>query len=68
MHGNGANIDDLATRDDRRIVPGLCFSLEPGIYLEGEMAVRTEIDVFVTPKGEVEVFGPIQQELILLGR
>ena len=67
VHGNGANIDDLETRDDRRIVPGLCFSIEPGIYLEGEMAVRTEIDVFVTPAGTVEVFGPIQRELILLG-
>jgi len=67
VHGNGANIDDLETKDDRRIVPGTCFSLEPGIYLADRMAVRTEIDVFITPAGKVEVSGPIQQDLILIG-
>lgn len=67
VHGNGANIDDLETRDERRLVPGTCFSIEPGIYLEGEMAVRSEIDVVITPAGEVRVFGPIQHELIEIG-
>jgi Xaa-Pro aminopeptidase len=67
VHGNGANIDNLETRDDRLIVPGSCFSIEPGIYLAGRMAVRTEIDVFITPAGSVEVCGPIQNELILIG-
>jgi Xaa-Pro aminopeptidase len=67
VHGNGANIDNLETRDDRLLVPGSCFSIEPGIYLEGRMAVRTEIDVFITPAGSVEVSGPIQEELILIG-
>ncbi len=66
VHGNGVNIDNLETRDERRLVPGICFSIEPGIYLEGEMAVRTEIDVFITPSGSVEVAGPVQRELILL--
>ncbi len=67
VHGNGVNIDNLETKDTRRIVPGVCFSVEPGIYLEGKMAVRTEIDVFVTPAGKVEVYGPIQDELIRVG-
>jgi Xaa-Pro aminopeptidase len=67
VHGNGANIDDLETRDERRLVPGTCFSIEPGIYLEGEMAVRCELDVVLTPAGEVRVFGPIQQELVRIG-
>jgi Xaa-Pro dipeptidase len=67
VHGNGANIDDLETRDDRPLVPGTCFSIEPGIYLKERMAVRTEIDVFLTPAGNVEVCGAIQQELILIG-
>jgi Xaa-Pro aminopeptidase len=67
VHGNGANIDNLETRDDRTLVPGSCFSLEPGIYLAGRMAVRTEIDVFITPAGSVEVCGPIQKDLILNG-
>ncbi len=67
VHGNGANIDNLETRDDRLLTPGVCFSVEPGIYLEGRMAVRTEIDVFIRPSGSVEVCGPIQKELILIG-
>jgi len=64
VHGNGVNIDNLETKDERRLVPGICFSVEPGIYLPGEMAVRTEIDVFLTPAGEVIVAGDIQRELV----
>lgn len=67
VHGSGANLDDLETRDDRLLVRGTCFSIEPGIYLAGEMAVRSEIDVFLTPSGGVEVFGPIQNELVHVG-
>ncbi len=67
VHGNGANLDNLETKDERLLVPGTCFSIEPGIYLEGRMAVRTEIDVFVTTEGSVEVFGPIQKKLLLIG-
>ena len=67
VHGNGVNIDNLETRDERKLTPGICFSIEPGIYLEGEMAVRIEIDVFIRPNGSVEVCGPIQDELIRVG-
>ncbi len=66
VHGNGVNIDNLETKDERALVNGICFSIEPGIYLPGEMAVRTEIDVFITPSGHVDVAGPIQKELILI--
>jgi len=66
VHGNGVNIDNLETRDERELVPGICFSIEPGIYLEGEMAVRSEINVFITPAGKVEVAGAIQRELVLI--
>jgi Xaa-Pro dipeptidase len=66
VHGNGVNIDNLETRDEREIVPGVCFSIEPGIYLKGEMAVRSEIDVFVTPAGTVEVCGAEQETLVLI--
>ena len=65
-HGNGVNIDNLETRDVRAVSPGTCFSIEPGIYLEGEMAVRTEIDVFVKATGEVVVVGPQQDRLITM--
>jgi Xaa-Pro aminopeptidase len=66
VHGNGVNIDNLETKDERQIVPGVCFSIEPGIYLAGEMAVRSELDVFITPAGSVEVSGAIQKELVLI--
>ncbi len=66
VHGNGVNIDNLETRDERLLVPGICFSVEPGIYLEGEMAARSEIDVFITPAGEVTVAGEQQDELVIV--
>jgi len=66
VHGNGVNIDNLETRDERLLVPGICFSIEPGIYLKNEMAVRSEIDVFITPSGEVKVIGAQQEDLILI--
>jgi len=64
VHGNGVNIDNLETKDDRQIVPGCCFSIEPGIYLEGEMAVRTEVNMFIRHDGVPEVTGEVQQELV----
>ena len=65
VHGNGGHIDNLETKDDRLILPGTCFSIEPGIYMEHEkIGFRTEIDVFVTDEGDVEVTGAIQEEVI----
>jgi Xaa-Pro aminopeptidase len=64
VHGNGVNIDNLETRDQRRIVPGVCFSIEPGVYLP-EFGVRSEIDMYVD-EGMAEVTGGIQRELLLL--
>jgi Xaa-Pro dipeptidase len=66
VHWSGVNIDNLETRDDRQLVPGVCFSIEPGIYLEGEMAARSEINVFITPDGKVDVAGEMQKHLILI--
>jgi Xaa-Pro dipeptidase len=66
VHGNGVNIDNLETKDDRRVMPGSCFSIEPGIYLEGEMAVRTEVNVFVRHDGVPEVTGEVQEELVMI--
>ena len=67
VHGNGVNIDNLETKDDRLLMPGICFSIEPGIYLQGQMAVRSEVNVFITTSGSVEVVGPMQEELLLVG-
>jgi len=66
VHWSGVNIDNLETRDERELVRGVCFSIEPGIYLEGEMAARTEINVFITPDGKVDVAGEMQKHLILV--
>lgn len=65
-HGNGVNIDNLETKDERQLMPGCCFSIEPGIYLSGSMAVRTEINVFIRHDGIPEVTGEVQHDLVQL--
>jgi Xaa-Pro dipeptidase len=63
VHANGANIDNLETRDERKLIPNTCFSIEPGIYL-AEFGVRSEIDVYIG-ENEVVIGGqPIQTEVI----
>jgi Xaa-Pro aminopeptidase len=65
-HGNGVNIDNLETKDERALLSGCCFSIEPGIYLEKEFGVRTEINMFIRDDGVAEVTGEVQQEIVLL--
>src|SRR2546421_781776 len=66
VHGNGANIDNLETRDSRRLIPRTCFSLEPRIYLEGNFGVRSEVDMYIGD-GTAEVTGqPIQTEVVAI--
>ena len=65
VHGNGANTDNLETKDDREIIPNSCFSIEPGVYLPGEFGVRSEVNV-LTRSGSAEVTGKIQRELVLI--
>jgi Xaa-Pro aminopeptidase len=64
VHGNGANIDNLETQDSRRLLPGTCFSIEPGIYLPGEFGIRSELDVYLAHT-DVMVYGqPLQTEIV----
>ena len=63
LHGNGANLDNLETHDERLILPNTCFSVEPGIYFPGEFGVRSEIDM-IARSGRAEVTGRIQTELV----
>ncbi|MCS7045460.1 MAG: M24 family metallopeptidase [Gemmataceae bacterium] len=56
VHGNGANMDGLETREDRRVLRRTCFSIEPGIYLP-EFGVRSEVNVFIDAGGGVHVTG-----------
>ena len=62
VHANGANIDNFETRDTRPIIPGICFSIEPGIYLE-EFGVRSEVNMFVGP-ASARVTGEVQAAIV----
>ena len=62
VHGNGANIDDLETHEERAILPRTTFSIEPGIYLP-EFGVRSEVNVYVDEE-EARVTGAIQREVV----
>ena len=62
VHGAGANMDNLETHDERRVIPWTCFSVEPGIYLP-DFGVRLEVNVFVDEKS-ARVTGEIQRELV----
>ena len=62
VHGNGVNIDNFETRDTRPIIPRVCFSIEPGIYLP-EFGVRSEVNVFVE-ESSARVTGEIQQAIV----
>jgi len=62
VHGNGANMDNFETHDERRIIARTCFSIEPGIYLH-DFGVRSEVNVF-TGAREARVTGEIQQAIV----
>jgi Xaa-Pro dipeptidase len=64
VHGTGANMDGLETRDVRRLIPHTCFSIEPGIYLP-EFGVRSEVNVYVEERN-AHVTGPAQTEMLAL--
>ena len=65
VHGNGANIDNFETQDERILLPSTCCSIEPGIYLP-EFGVRSEVDLLIHER-DAEVTGiPIQEEIVAL--
>ncbi len=64
LHGNGVNIDSLETQDQREIIPGVGFTIEPGIYLE-DFGMRTEINVCYSEQGP-RVFAPRQNDVLPL--
>lgn len=61
VHGNGVNMDDYETHDDRRLLVGTGFTIEPGVYFD-DFGVRTEINMIVGPRDAV-VTGPVQTEI-----
>jgi Xaa-Pro aminopeptidase len=64
VHGTGANMDNLETHDERKVIPGTCFSVEPGIYLP-EFGVRSEVNVYVDDTS-ARVTGEKQETIVLI--
>jgi Xaa-Pro dipeptidase len=64
VHGTGANMDNLETHDERKVIPWTCFSIEPGIYLP-KFGIRSEVNVFVDDH-RAHVTGEIQERLLTL--
>jgi Xaa-Pro aminopeptidase len=64
VHGNGVHMDDYESHDDRRVLPGTGFTIEPGLYFDS-FGVRTEINVFYGPR-EALITGPVQTDILRL--
>ena len=64
VHGSGANMDNLETHDERKLIPWTCFSIEPGIYLDS-FGVRSEVNMFIDDTS-ARVTGEIQDRLVLI--
>lgn len=64
VHGNGVNMDDYETHDDRRLLPGTGFTIEPGVYFD-TFGIRSEINMIVFAH-DAAVTGPLQTEIVTL--
>ncbi len=64
VHGNGANMDNYETHDERLVIPGTCFSVEPGVYLPA-FGIRSEVNVY-RKESAAEVTGEMQSDLLRL--
>lgn len=67
LHGSGPHLDDYETHDDRLLVPGVGFSVEPGIYLPGDFGIRSEVNMYWGDQGPEVTPREPQVELILAG-
>jgi Xaa-Pro aminopeptidase len=65
VHGNGANMDNLETHDERLVLRRTCFSIEPGVYFD-EFGVRSEVNVFIDGDGKVHVTGGLQNKVLAI--
>ena len=66
LHGFGPNIDSTETEDRRLLIPGIGFSIEPGIYVRGLRGVRSEVNVYLVPGNAVVTPRNYQKELWVL--
>ena len=66
LHGSGPHIDNFETREERTLIPGVGFSIEPGVYITGEIGMRSEVNAYVG-EGTVTVTPrDFQRDLILV--
>jgi Xaa-Pro aminopeptidase len=65
LHGSGPHIDNLETREERLLIPGVGFSIEPGIYITGEIGMRSEVNAYIEGNRAVITPEPYQTELII---
>ena len=66
LHGSGPNIDNLETREERLLLPGVGFSIEPGIYLAGDLGMRSEVNGFIGDGEVIITPSEYQRELIIV--
>jgi Xaa-Pro aminopeptidase len=64
VHGNGVNMDDYETHDDRRLLPGTGLTIEPGVYFE-DFGIRSEINMIVQAHDAI-LTGPLQTGIVNL--
>jgi Xaa-Pro aminopeptidase len=65
LHGAGPHLDNLESREERTLIPGLVFSIEPGIYIPGEIGVRSEVNCIMQPGRAIITPTEYQRDLIL---
>jgi len=66
LHGSGPHIDNLETREERALIPGVGFSIEPGIYLPADVGMRSEVNGFVGADGLLITPSDYQKELLIV--
>jgi Xaa-Pro dipeptidase len=66
LHGSGPHIDNLETREERTLIPGVGFSIEPGIYLSGDVGMRSEVNGFIGADGVLITPSDYQKELLIV--
>lgn len=67
LHGSGPHLDNMETREERRLIPGVGFSIEPGVYVPGDIGVRSEVNAVVREDGTLHVTpAEYQHELLVV--
>ena len=66
LHGSGPHIDNLETREERQLIPGVGFSIEPGIYLANDVGMRSEVNGFVGADALLITPSDYQKDLLIV--